>query len=121
MNDWIRSFGTGLYAQTRTRRGILGTIGRASAGLVAAGATLAGAGTAYAAPADPGVHQAPSRPVLLPRGQKVVTPQSCGSCSSTAEYVCSNCCAGNVCCGTNLYRQVCTDGGCRTYYAYWCG
>ena len=106
-----------------TRRGVLSWLGRASAGLVASSIAFAISRPAQlvgASAPDQPIGPAPRKPALLPAGQRAAPLRECGSCNGYAEYVCSNCCVGNVCCSGNLYRQLCYDYSCRPYYTYWC-
>lgn len=121
-SDWVSRVGMELVRRTDSRRGTLGWLGRASTGLVAAGMALASSGTAQATGAGwaAGIRPAPAKPIFLPPGQQVLQPAACGFCSDRAEYVCSNCCAGDVCCSGSLYRQPCYDSSCNVYYVYWC-
>lgn len=107
-----------MFQRTATRRGVLGWLGRASTGLVAAGVALAGGGETVAAASE--TRPAPPKPQLLPKGRRAATPRGCGSCSGEAEYVCSNCCVGSACCPGGLYRQPCYDSNCNLYCTYWC-
>lgn len=125
--QWLSKVGTGLFARTARRRGTASWLGRAAAGMVAAGLTLTSTPPVFAtgAPArsgsTSGSRPATGRPVFLPRGQRAVLPLDCGGCSATAEYVCSDCCVDGTCCpGGNLYRQPCYDANCNLYYTYWC-
>lgn len=105
-----------------TRRGVLRWFGSVMAATTAWGlATLTGQPRAAAeSPHAVPTHPAPPRPVLLPPGQRSTSPLACDSCDPSAEYVCSNCCVGDVCCSGNLYRQLCFDDTCQPYYTYWC-
>lgn len=112
-----------LEDRSTTRRGVLGWIGRALSGLAAGGIALASGQPLRAAATGQGelpLRPAPRKPIFLPPGQNAARPAACGTCGGTAEYVCSNCCAGNVCCPGSLYRQLCYDTNCNPYYTYWC-
>ncbi len=125
--QWLSRVGTDLFAHTAKRRGAAGWLGRAAAGMVAAGLALttnspvAAASSLARSGSTAASRPATGRPVFLPRGQKAVLPLDCGGCSATAEYVCSDCCVDGTCCpGGNLYRQPCYDSSCNLYYTYWC-
>jgi hypothetical protein len=124
METWLSGISTTLYARSSGRRGLLGWLGRAAAGVAGGGMALT-AGRPVAAAGLGALGQPPARPsgqpVLLPRGQRAAMPAGCGSCSGEAELVCTNCCAGGVCCpGQALFRQPCLDDNCQPYYIYFC-